>query len=178
MIDRLRSSTNPNLLLLHYDASELAVMNLLIVPKHFFVPAVIQERLPLAATARRAGWIGCNILLQGIPSSGRIFMVKEGVTAPKPDVLERWHKTAFLSELRDVRARGWLLSVMSCVERLNRSMFTLDEVYRYETELAGIFPDNQHVRAKIRQQLQVLRDREYLEFLGQGHYRLTGARLS
>ncbi len=32
---------------------------------------------------------------------------------------------------------------------------------------------NAHVRDKIRQQLQVLRDLDLLTFLGEGHYRLT-----
>jgi type II restriction enzyme len=32
---------------------------------------------------------------------------------------------------------------------------------------------NRHVRQKIRQQLQVLRDRGYLEFKGKGRYRVA-----
>ena len=31
--------------------------------KHFFVDSIIEKRNPLADTARRAGWVGCNILL-------------------------------------------------------------------------------------------------------------------
>jgi type II restriction enzyme len=56
--ERLAASNNPNLLLMNYDLKTLAVVNLLIVPKHFFVRDIIKERKPLAATARRAGWIG------------------------------------------------------------------------------------------------------------------------
>ena len=41
------------------------------VPKHFFVPDIIEKRKPLAETARRAGWIGCNIVLKNIPNEGR-----------------------------------------------------------------------------------------------------------
>jgi len=36
-----------------------------------------------------------------------------------------------------------------------------------------LYPQNAHVRDKIRQQLQVLRDLRLLEFLGSGSYRLT-----
>jgi len=61
---------------------------------------------------------------------------------------------------------------MSCVDRLNADGFTLEEVYRFDRYLSRLYPDNNNVRPKIRQQLQVLRDHGYLEFLGNGKYRL------
>ena len=70
--ERLAASNNPNLLLMNYDLKSLAVVNLFIVPKHFFIREIIEERKPLAATARRAGWIGSNILLNRVPESGKI----------------------------------------------------------------------------------------------------------
>jgi len=36
--------------------------------------------------------------------------------------------------------------------------FTTADVYSFERELEALHPDNRHVRDKIRQQLQVLRD--------------------
>ena len=51
--------------------------NFFVIPKHFFVPDIIEKRKPLSITARRAGWTGCNILLKRIPASGRIFLVRE-----------------------------------------------------------------------------------------------------
>ena len=48
--ERLTASNNPNLLLMNYDAKSLAVVNLLIVPKHFFIRDIIEERKPLAST--------------------------------------------------------------------------------------------------------------------------------
>jgi type II restriction enzyme len=78
MCNRLAASNNPNLLLLNYDLAHLSVKNAFIVPKHFFVREIIEKRKPLAATARRAGWIGCNILLSQIPASGKIFIVRDG----------------------------------------------------------------------------------------------------
>jgi type II restriction enzyme len=62
--ERLAASNNPNLFLLNYDFKQRSVTNLLVVPKHFFVREIIEERKPLAPTARRAGWIGSNILYQ------------------------------------------------------------------------------------------------------------------
>ena len=68
---------------MNYDVKSLSVVNLLIVPKHFFVREIIEERKPLAATARRAGWIGSNIILSRVPESGKIHIVKGGVVRPK-----------------------------------------------------------------------------------------------
>ena len=68
---------------MNYDVKSLSVVNLLIVPKHFFVQDIIEERKPLAATARRAGWIGSKIRLDRVPEAGRFHIVKSGVVRPK-----------------------------------------------------------------------------------------------
>src|SRR3989344_5878752 len=73
MIERLQSSKNPNFFLLNYDLHNLTVLDFLVIPKHFFIPEIIERRKPLAATARRAGWVGCNIILKNIPQIGKIF---------------------------------------------------------------------------------------------------------
>jgi len=171
MCERLASSNNPNLLLLNYDLARLSVMNVFIVPKHFFVREIIEERKPLAATARRAGWIGCNILLNQIPSSGKIFIVRNGQIQTKDSVLSQWKRTLFLRE-ESSEGRGWLIEVMKCVESIGKKEFNLDDVYAFEAQLSGIYPNNRHVKQKIRQQLQVLRDRGYLDFVSRGYYRL------
>jgi type II restriction enzyme len=173
MIERLQGSRNPNFFVLNYDLQKLAVVNLLIIPKHFFTPQIIERRKPLKPTARRAGWVGCNILLQSIPQAGRIFLVRNSVAAPKAEVLDQWQKTLFLREQKDHAAKGWLLSVMRCVEKLDRPAFSLNDVYQFEDELRGTYPGNRHIKEKIRQQLQVLRDKGFLEFTGRGTYRLT-----
>jgi type II restriction enzyme len=171
MCARLAASNNPNLFLLNYDLKQLSVTNLFVVPKHFFVREIIEERKPLAATARRAGWIGCNILLDQIPKSGKIFIVRAGQPEPKESVLAQWKKTLFLRE-EDAEARGWLIEVMKCVELIGKQEFQLDDVYAFESTLSVLYPNNRHVREKIRQQLQVLRDRGYLDFVSRGYYRL------
>ena len=79
-----------------------------VVPKHFFVRDIIEERPPLAATARRAGWIGSRILLDRIPTSGKIFIVRGGVTEPKDPVLAQWQRRCFYAINRSKRAAGWL----------------------------------------------------------------------
>jgi len=94
--ERLAGSNNPNLFLMNYDLKSLAVVNLFIVPKHFFVREIIEERKPLAVTARRAGWIGSNILLSRVPESGKIHIVQNGLIRAKELVLAEWQKTLFL----------------------------------------------------------------------------------
>jgi len=169
--ERLAASNNPNLLLMNYDLKTLSVINLFIVPKHFFVREIIEERKPLAATARRAGWVGSNILLGRVPDSGKIHIVQNAVVRPKELVLEEWQKTLFLRN-ESPETRGWLLDVMNCVESLGKSEFTLDQVYAFERHLGELYPGNQNVKPKIRQQLQYLRDRGFIEFVSRGSYRL------
>ena len=165
------ADNNPSLFLLNYNLTLLSVTNLFIVPKHFFVRDIIEKRKPLAETARRAGWIGSHILLNRIPASGKICLVRNGVVQPKDAVLAEWQKTLFLRN-QSLEARGWLIEVMKCVELIGKPEFQLEDVYAFEEHLRQLYPDNQNVKPKIRQQLQFLRDRGYLDFVSRGYYRL------
>jgi type II restriction enzyme len=169
--ERLAASNNPNLFLLNYDFQKRSVINFLVVPKHFFVRKIVEERRPLAPTARRAGWIGSNILLNQIPASGKIFIIRDGKLEPKDSVLETWQRTLFLRDQK-IETRGWLLEVMKCAEAIGKPEFNIDDIYAFEGRLSRLYPDNQNVKPKIRQQLQFLRDRGYLDFVSRGYYRL------
>ena len=173
MIDRLQSLNNPNFFLLNYDLSDFSVLNFFVIPKHFFTPEIIEKRKALSQSARRAGWIGCNILMKDIPNAGKIFFVKNRKIEPKKNVITNWQKTLFLREGMEINAKGWLLDVMNCVEKLDKKEFSLDEVYNFENILSKKHPDNKHIKDKIRQQLQVLRDKEYLKFINRGKYQLA-----
>lgn len=61
MLRAIRSDRVPNLLILQYSGAWL-VKNLLLVPSVFFSETIIEKRVPLGFQARRAGWVGCNIL--------------------------------------------------------------------------------------------------------------------
>jgi len=50
--------------------------------------------------------------------------------------------------------------------------FSTSDVYAFERELAELHPDNEHVKEKIRQQLQELRDRNLLLHIGRNCWRL------
>ena len=99
--------------------------------------------------------------------------MREREALPRAEVMAKWASTLFLRDKAGA-ARGWLIEVMKCVERVGRRDFLLDDVYAFEADLAGIYPGNNNVRPKIRQQLQVLRDQGFLEFTGRGRYRVTG----
>lgn len=171
MMERLTSNTAPNLLLLKYRP-EQGVQDLVIVPKQFFVPSIIEKRPPLAPTARRAGWVGCNILLSRVPDEGKIFIVRDRVPQDRNAVKIQWKQSLFLRDA-GVFSRGWLLDIWTCVLEIGRSEFTLHDVYAFEARLKAAWPGNENVRPKIRQQLQFLRDRGKLQFIGGGRYRLV-----
>ena len=173
MIERLNSNKNPNFFLLTYDPIGLEVLNFFVIPKHFFIPEIIEKRRPLTESARRAGWIGCNILLQGIPKTGKIFFVRNRKVEPNEKVLSEWRKTLFLREEKETEARGWLLDIMNCIDSLRTKTFSLSDVYEFERNLSIKHPKNHHIKDKIRQQLQILRDKGYLDFTERGHYHLT-----
>ncbi|TAE86264.1 MAG: hypothetical protein EAY81_05785 [Bacteroidetes bacterium] len=52
-----------------------------------------------------------------------------------------------------------------------KQVFTLKDVSKYKSKLQSIYPSNQHVMDKVRQQLQYLRDLGLIEFLGNGSYK-------
>jgi type II restriction enzyme len=172
MRERIVSSNNPNFLMLNYTLADFGVTNLFVVPKHFFVPQILEKRKPLAVTARRAGWTGCNILLSQVPESGKIFFVRDKALQPRKAVLEAWKRTLFLRN-EPAANRGWLLDVMKCVDSIGKRDFQIEDVYAFEDRLSGLYPNNRNVKPKIRQQLQYLRDKGYLQFLARGSYRLT-----
>lgn len=76
MIDRITGMNNPDFYFMSYSKADWTVKDFFFVPKHFFTPDIIEERKPLASTAKRAGWVGCNILLGRIPETGRIPIIK------------------------------------------------------------------------------------------------------
>lgn len=173
-MEAIRAGEAPDYAFMGFDPDRWRVTDLFVVPGHFMTPTVVEAREPLSEDARRSGWIGSNILLDRIPAAGQVELVDTGTVVPKGEARARFEETAFLSE-RDATARDWTTAVMDCIDDLpvqSGDHFALSDVYEYEDRLSDLYPDNDHVRAKIRQQLQVLRDAGYIEFLGDGEYRL------
>jgi type II restriction enzyme len=168
-IARLNADNNPNLFFMTY-LDNLTVANLLLVPRYYFTEDVIERRNPLKPTAQRAGWIGSNILLSLVPEEGKIWLIRDKVPVTRDKILTKIKATNFL-KTKSVAERGWMLDILNCVNAIKKAEFSLDDVYRFEPMLAEIHSDNHHIKDKIRQQLQVLRDHGALEFLGGGQYR-------
>ena len=162
----------PNLYVLYYDLTQWLVRTVILIPHFAFALSAIECRKPLAATARRAGWIGCNILLGRIPEDARIPIVEGGNARPAIEVRRDYQRLRPLENLK-AEKRGWTLDVLNVVRSLNKAEFSLAEVYSHADELAKLHPNNAHIPDKIRQQLQVLRDMGLLQFLGDGSYRLN-----
>lgn len=162
----------PNLYVLHYDLTAWAVRTVVLIPHFAFALSAIECRKPLAPTARRAGWVGCNILLSHIPRDARIPVVADGAARPAAEVRRAYRRLRPLEKAK-AKERGWTLDVLNVVRSLDKAQFSLADVYAREDELAELHPGNRHVREKIRQQLQVLRDDfGMVEFVSPGEYRL------
>lgn len=169
MIDRINSNQNPNFFFLTYSKN-MSVENFLIIPKHFFTPEIIIKRKPLSDTARRAGWIGCNINISNVAESGKVFIVKNAKIINKEIVKNSFKKTLFLRD-KSNESKGWILDIMNCVDLIKKNSFSLDDIYKFENKLKLKYPHNNFIKDKIRQQLQVLRDKGLIEFTSRGNYK-------
>lgn len=169
MIERINSDNNPNFFFLTYT-KQWTVNNFLIIPKQFFTNEIIIKRPPLTETARRAGWVGCNIDISKVADSGKVFLVKNTLIIDSKLVNESFNKTLFLRG-KSKESKGWILDVMKCVDTLKRESFTLDDIYKFEEQLKFKYPNNNFIKDKIRQQLQILRDNGIVEFISRGNYK-------
>lgn len=169
MMERVQAANNPNFFFLTYTR-EWQVNNFLVIPKQFFTPSIIIKRNPLPPTARRAGWVGCNIDLSQVADYGKVFLVKDSQIVKPYQVGESFKRTLFLRE-KAIESRGWLLDVMACIDKIPAEKFTLAQVYAFEADLKLKHPNNNFIKDKIRQQLQVMRDNGLLEFVSRGVYR-------
>lgn len=171
-ISSLEQGTFPSLILLHYNLDRRRVEDGLFIHRLSVTLKSIGKRTPLTVKARRANWIGANILLHKIPRIGWITMIQDTVIVPKNTIMKKWSSVERVLK-GNLESRGWISEIMLLVDRLPDE-FSLDDVYSHETYLAGQFPNNRHVRDKIRQQLQVLRERGYLKFVSRGRYQKVG----
>lgn len=125
MAHAIKSDLVPNLFILQYSEN-WAVLNLLLVPYFFFSISALEKRKPLAPTARRSGWIGCNILLSSIAPEGKIRIVKNGSVVDPGIVRQTYESVRPLSKI-SADLRGWTLDVFKLVRDLGRPIFTLGD---------------------------------------------------
>jgi len=168
LMHRISSGSAPTLCLLERNPS-WQIQSLTAVHSSFLTPWVIEERPPLGAHARRAGWIGCNIRLDRIPPDGEVKLIEGGIVFPKVEIRRRFQRFLPLANL-PVEKRGWTTLTLKVARTLGSRAFSLGDLYAKEAEFVAAYPRNRHVREKIRQQLQVLRDLGVLSFKGKGRY--------
>jgi type II restriction enzyme len=161
LMNEVLGNRSPSFFLLGYERPEWLVRNLLVIPRFAISPRVIIERKPLKESARRKRWTGYLLNVALVPDSAKIPLIVDGSEVARAEVRERFARIARIQTLRPEQ-RGWTLDVLRCVESLPRATFTLDEIYAFEPDLKVLYPENHHVLDKIRQQLQVLRDRGLL----------------
>ena len=169
MIERLNSERLPNLFLLQYS-KQYYVVDFFVIPNYFISPSIIEKRSPLSNNARRAGWIGCNLLINDLPESSRIYLLRQGKVEPREGVIDNWKKSNFLGKEK-LPKRGWLIDMINCIDEIPTNLFSIDDIYKFESRLSMKYPENNFIKEKIRQQLQRLRNRGFLEFKGKGAYR-------
>ena len=167
-LERITSSTNPNLFVLHYDKN--VIEDLTLVPKHFFTPDTLKMRRALSPAARRAGYVGSLIMYCDIPEHGKIAIIRSHIALKKEAVVKNYAMSAKL-KVDSINLRGWLMDIMRYVDKIDSRIFSLNDLYVFSDELRHKHPCNHNIEAKIRQQLQFLRDKGVIEFLGDGKYR-------
>src|ERR1035441_10480181 len=82
MVKTIREGNTPTFLLLEY-AKSWSISGLRAIHHSLITETSVEARKPLALSARRAGWIGCNIVLPAIAIEGQIPMIQGGVLQPK-----------------------------------------------------------------------------------------------
>src|SRR5579862_3900430 len=137
MVRAIMENRTPGLFAMHYGASDWVVENVILIPHFAFPLSAIEKRRPLAETARRAGWVGCNILLHAIPPDARIKIISGGKPVAPAIVREQYARVRPLAKIR-AEQRGWTLDVMNVLRRFGKPEFELADVYAAERELARL----------------------------------------
>ena len=87
------------------------------------------------------------------------------------DIVMRNYAQLVRLRIENMNLRGWLMDILKCIDRITGEIFSLEDMYIFADELSAKHIDNHNIMAKIRQQLQFLRDKGFIKFLGGGTYR-------
>ena len=169
MIEGIQQGKAPSLCLLERSA-DWHVRALNAFHSSFLLPHVIEKRPPLSELAKRKGAVLCNIRMDRITADAEVGIIRQSSPLPVPEVRRRFQRFLPLNQ-KSPEARGWTVLTLATTRSLGTTAFELADLYALEGQFAAVYPENRHIRDKIRQQLQVLRDMGVVEFLGQGSYR-------
>jgi len=76
-----------------------------------------------------------------------------------------------INEQKNMNYYNWKEEIINILKQIKKNEFYLSDVYDFEEDLRLKFPNNYFIRAKIRQQLQLIRDQGLIEYLGDGKYK-------
>jgi type II restriction enzyme len=151
-----REGRVPSFLLLCYSPADRLVTDLLAVNRTLISPMALRRReRPLGQPGRERYYMS-TLDLSRIPSCARVPVVRHGFERPSRFVRQSWDRFAFVRGPAGAEDRDWIRDILSCIARLPGREFTLRELYDFEPELAALYPNNRHIRDKVRQKLQVL----------------------
>lgn len=171
MIEAIYSNSIPNFFFMIYDSNFDYINDLILIPKEFILPGIIQKRNPLSYSAKRAGWTGCNIILKDIPDTGKVYVIKNKNVISIQEVRAAVAKINFYRKIKEIEGRSWIVDIINVIAQIRKPVFSLKDVYAFIPYLKNLHPNNNNIEAKIRQQLQILRDNKIIEFLGNGVYK-------
>lgn len=98
---------------------------------------------------------------------------KSNITLPNiQKILEADEAGKIPINVQDIayKLSGWKKDIFEIIEKFNSDSFTKNDFNAYINNLKTKHPSNNNIEAKIRQQLQYLRDIGLIEFLGSGNY--------
>lgn len=162
------NSKKPHWILL--ERNDEQVTGLTFIPKYFFYNEMIEKRKELSSKAQRAGWCGCLININMIPSFAKIKYIKDGVEVNKKIIN---YKLDMVNRFKNINSesKNWKIIILSLIDRIPETVFSLDDLYVSIKELRIEHPANNFIEEKIRQTLQILRNEGYIRFLDTEGYR-------
>jgi type II restriction enzyme len=171
MMRRIRAAEAPALMLMHYQ-QDWSVQRLIAIHPVFLTPSVVRKRPKphLRPKTLKPYWM-CDLDLTRIPPDGKIVIVGDGAERQRAETRRAFRESMRFGDV-PLRKRGWAALVLAYVRKIDKAEFSLKDLYAYEAAMHAAYPKNSHVRPKIRQQMQVLRDLGYVQFLDRGHYQI------
>jgi len=164
--------SNPPTLVMMTRTSTWSITSLTALHPVFLTPEMIVKRKPTRPRARNQDWTGCDIRLDFLAPDAKISIIHNNIAVNPSIVRKNFRRFDSLNEIKP-SARGWTTLTLRLVRSLQKQTFTSKDIYSLEAEFSAVYPGNHHVRDKIRQQLQRLRDMGFLKFHGDATYSIT-----
>ena len=172
MMRRINAHEAPALMLMHYSP-DWTVRRLVAIHPVFLTSTVVKRRQkPHIRPKSRAEYWMCDLDLTRIPMDGKIPVIQDSKVVNPAAVRAAFAASKRFGEI-PLQQRGWTGLVLAAIRKLGKDQFTAADINQYADEMHRAYPENNNIEAKIRQQLQVLRDLGYLEFLARGNYRVV-----